>query len=157
MKKLIFSIFMIFATAGLSFAAIGYDAGSLNQQYVRDMRIHEIQTRAQNRSAIIQKEKAEEQQQQKVMVPTSATTIQNIRFSGNYAIPAGDLARVSSGYLGKPATEANISAVRKLITKYYQANGYYSVIVVPDASSLTSGTLTFQINEGTKNSITIDR
>ena len=153
MKKLIFSIFMVFAAAGMSFAAIGYDAGSLNQQYVRDMRIHEFQTHAQNKNAIIQKEKAEEQG--KVAAPTTIKTINNIRFSGNYAIPAGDLSRVVSSYIGKPATDTNISAVRKLVTKYYQANGYYSAIVVPDATSITTGLLTFNIQEGTKNSITI--
>ena len=157
MKKLIISLFMIFAVAGMSYASMGFDAGSIGQQNVIDMRLHDIEMRAKNRNAIIQKEKSEEQQQQKVMVPTSATTIQNIRFSGNVGIPAGDLARVSSSYLGKPATDTNISAIRKLISKYYQSNGYYSAVVVPEASSLTSGTLNFQIKEGTRNSITIDR
>lgn len=157
MNKLILSVFMVFAVAGMSYASIGFDAGAVGQQNLRDMRLHEVEMRAKNRSAIIQKEKAQEQQQDKVLIPTSATTIQNIRFSGNVGIPAGDLARVTSSYLGKPATEANISSIRKLISKYYQANGYYSAIVVPEASSLTSGTLTFEIKEGTRNSITIDR
>lgn len=157
MKKILFSVSMIFALAGMSYAAMGFDAGSIGQQNVMDMRIHEIETRAKTRSAIIQKEKREEEQQQKVDVPLGATTIQNIRFSGNEAIPAGDLVRVVSSYIGKPATDVNISAVRKLVTKYYQANGYYSVVVIPETSSLTGGVLTFEIKEGAKNSITIDR
>lgn len=157
MRKLLFTMFIAIMVSNAAFAGMGaFDVGTINQQNVRDMRLHEVQTRAQNRSAIIQKEKTEQEEQNKVSVPAITKTIKTIRFSGNEKIPAGDLYRVVSGYIGAPATEQTIIAIRKLVTKYYQANGFYSAIVIPETNGLTSGSLVFDIQEGDKNSITIN-
>jgi len=154
MKKKLLVICVLFAVSSSAYADMGaYDAGAIGQQNIRDLIIHDVQKREERKNAIIHKNYPDEQK--KVNIPAAATTIKNIRFVGNEALPAGDLARIVSGYLGKPASDKNISAARKLVTKYYQANGFYSVIVVPDTNSLVSGTLTFEIKEGQKNSITI--
>ena len=50
----------------------------------------------------------------------------------------------------------NLAEIRKDIMKYYQANGYYSAVPIIVSQDNTTGTLVIQIEEGTKNSITIE-
>ena len=158
MKKIFTVLFVMSVLSNAAFATMGaMDAGSLNQQYVRDLRIHEMEKRAQNKSAIIKKEKeTEESQELKKAIPTAAPAINNIRFSGNSEIPAGDLSRVVASYIGDLPSDSVINQIRKTITQYYQANGYYSAIVIPDLSALSQGLLIFEIKEGMKNSITVE-
>lgn len=158
MKKILTLLFLMSAFSGAAYAAFGaLDAGSLNQEYVRDMRLHDFERRSQNKSAIIQKEKeTEEMEEPKINHPSTVPVVNNIRFSGNSQIPAGDLSRLVSNYIGQIPTDSSIAQMRKTITQYYQANGYYSVIVIPDLSGLSQGLLTFEIKEGMKNSITIE-
>ena len=84
MKKVLILICVMSAFANISFASMGaYDAGSLNREYVRDMRMHEMQTRERNKAAIVQKENAVEKRLSNV--PVSAE-IKKISFDGNEAL-----------------------------------------------------------------------
>lgn len=154
MKNIFIFIFAVYLSVNTTFASIGaFDAGSINQQYTRDMRLHEIQTRAKDRSSIIQKQK--EPQKVNQIIPSSAI-IQSISFIGNDNIPSQDLLRIVEANIGETASEQNISNMRKLLVKYYNANQFYSAIIFPDESNISSGELIFQIKEGGKNSITIE-
>ena len=56
----------------------GYDAGSINSQYMRDLRIHEMATRERSKNAIIKKVKyigAEAPTAAKAFSPISLPTI----------------------------------------------------------------------------------
>ena len=58
--------------------------------------------------------------------------------------------------IDKPMNAENLADIRKVIMKYYQANGYYSAVPIIVSQDNTTGTLVIQIEEGTKNSITIE-
>lgn len=154
MKKnfIILCILIMAGSASYSSALGGYDAGSLNSQYMRDLRTHELATRAKSQSAII---KSTNKPDQPVTVPESAK-IKSIRFVNNKSIPSEDLMRVVSYRLNQNATDESIAELRKQIIKYYQANGFYSAIAFPNKNNLSAGELIFEIQEGTKNSIVIE-
>lgn len=153
MKKLLI-LSVIISVGSISYASAlgGYDAGAVNSQYMRDLRMHEFSSAAKNKSAIV---KTTSKADEKPDIPASAT-IKTIRFSNNNAITSSDLARITSSYLNTSANEESIAAIRKQIIRYYQANGYYSAIAFPDTSNLASGELIFEIKEGTKNSIVVE-
>lgn len=154
MKKLSFLICTIILSGSISYASSlgGYDAGALNSQYMRDLRMHEMTTRAKSQSAIV---KSTNKVDEAEKVPVS-TNIKSISFVNNKAISSQELARITESSLNKPATESNIADLRKLILKYYQANGYYSALAFPNTNNLSSGEIIFEIQEGTKNSIVIE-
>lgn len=154
MKKVLILICIMSACTNISFASMGaYDAGSLNREYVRDMRMHEMQTRERNKAAIVQKENAVEKRLSNV--PVSAE-IKKISFDGNEALSSEALLKVVESNIGTIANEQRVVNMRNLLLKYYQSNGYYSVIVFPDITKLSSGELLFHIKEGGKNSITVE-
>lgn len=154
MKKLFILICIIAVSANTSFAAMGaYDAGTLNREYMQDMRLHEFQTRERNKAAIVQKENAVEKRLSNV--PVSAE-IKQISFDGNEALSSETLLKVVESNIGTIANEQRVVNMRNLLLKYYQSNGYYSVIVFPDITKLSSGELLFYIKEGGKNSVTIE-
>ena len=153
MKKLFILICTILISTNISFANMGtFDAGTLNRDYVRDMRLHEFETRERNNANLIQREK--QIQRQNLNIPASVP-IKKITFVGNTVFSSNDLSKIVGSNIGEIATEQNIINMRKLLVKYYNANGYYSTIILPDINNLPSGELIFQIKEGDKNSITI--
>jgi hemolysin activation/secretion protein len=154
MKKILVLMTVLTVTIQASYAAGfgAYDAGSINSQYMRDLRTHEMVTRTKNKSAIVQQKTKAEQ----VEKPPVTAHIKKITFINNEAIPTSELEGITSGYLGKLASDAMVSKIRKLVSKYYQSNGYFSAIVIPNVNNLTKGELIFEIKEGTKNSIVIE-
>lgn len=154
MKKVLILMAIIAITIQATYAAGfgAYDAGSLNSQYMRDLRTHEMMTRAKNKSAIVQKTTKAEQAEK----PPVTTHIKKITFINNENISTAELERITSGFMGKLATDAMVSKVRKLVAKYYQSKGYFSAIIMPNINNLANGELIFEIKEGTKNSIVIE-
>lgn len=152
MKKLFILVLGIMTTVNFAYASMGFDAGTLNRDYVQDMRLHEFQTRERNKVKLIQEEnKANDS---KLDIPVS-TVIKKITFVGNETIPSDDLLKLVESRIGQSANEQNVVGMRKLISRFYNANGFYSALVLPDISKLSEGELIFQIKEGGKNSITI--
>ncbi|MBQ4123379.1 hypothetical protein IJD44_06635 [bacterium] len=154
MKRLLVLICTILVSANMSFAGMGtFDAGTLNREQMRDMRMHEFQTREKSKANLIQREK--ELTQKTSNIPVSAV-IKTINFDGNEAISSQALYEVVDSNIGQVATEQNVVTMRNMLLKYYNANGYYSAIVFPDITQLSSGVMIFRIKEGGKNSITVE-
>lgn len=152
-KNFIILCFILTVGSGCFASALGgYDAGSLNSQYMRDLRMHDAITRARSQSAIVKQNTQAEQ----VKKEQSNTNIQSIKYVNNKAFPASTLDKITSFGLNKPATDKNISEIKNLIAKYYQSNGYYSVIVLPSTRNLAAGELIFEIQEGTKDSVVVE-
>lgn len=153
MKKLFILVCTILISTNISYANMGtFDAGTLNREYVRDMRLHEFETRQRNKVKLIQEEN--NAQKNKLDIPVSAV-IKTITFKGNEAVSSNNLLKILESNIGQTATEQNIAGMRKLLTRYYNASGYYSALIFPDISKLSSGELIFEIKEGGKNSVTI--
>ena len=131
----------------------GMDAGAINRQYVKDMRIHEIQSRPNKKnSAIVQPKTALQER----TIPDVTAYIKTINFVNNKNIPTEELSFLVKDKIDKPMNAENLADIRKVIMKYYQANGYYSAVPIIVSQDNTTGTLVIQIEEGTKNSITIE-
>ncbi len=154
MKKvfLLLCAFLMFENVSVASAIGGYDPGAINSQYMRDLRIHELETRAREKSAIVNTNRRIEKNQN---VPVSAK-IKSITFVNNKSIPSSELLRVVSYALNKTATSESIADLRKKIIRYYQSRGFYSAVVFPNTNNLAAGELIFEINEGGLNSITIE-
>lgn len=152
MKKLI--IICIILSGSMSFASMGgYDAGTLNSQYMRDLRMHEAITRAKNKDAIVKKSVQAEQQNTKL---NGNTKIKSINFVNNKAIPTQNLMNLVSYRLDESLTEESVADMKNQIIRYYQSKGYYSAVVFLDMKNIMNGDLVFDINEGPKNSITVE-
>ena len=159
MKKVLIILSVLFITNSFVYAGIeGYDPGVLNQQYMREMRMHEFASRARNQqNAIINTtdKKQTENSNTTSNIPVN-TIIKTITFVNNNFVSTDDLNRIVSYNLNKPATMENIAEIRSLLTRYYQANGYFSAIVTPNTNNIRNGQLIFEIQEGTKNSIIVE-
>lgn len=153
MKK-VFVLFSILAmTANITFANAlgGLDAGAINRQYTRDLRVHEMATRAKNRSAIVTTKTAPKTQEE-----ITTSNLKEVVFINNASIPTAELNAVISNKIDKPMNHENIAAIRKDIMKYYQANGYFSAVAIVTAQDTQNGVLTIEVKEGGKNSIVIE-
>ena len=152
MKKFIV-IFIMFCLVSNTVYAMGYDAGTLNQQYVRDLRTHEAVTRARTKSnnAIVSTKTQPKTQEQIV-----ASDIKSIKFVNNVSIPSSQLEYIVKDKINQPMTNENISAIRKDVMRYYQNQGFFSAIVMMTAQDTAAGELVFDVKEGGRNSIQIE-
>jgi len=82
--------------------------------------------------------------------------IKKITFVGNNAIPDSELQVVVKKLIEKPMVVENLSAIRRDVMKYYQANGYYSAVPIIVSADNRTGEIVIQIEEGNKNSIIIN-
>ena len=156
MKKIFLLICAVTISINASYAAMGaYDACSLNQQYMKDLRMHEFATREKNKSAIVKNKIQTETKEEARNIPVNST-IKSVKFINNKVFTSQELNEVIADKLNEPANEKTIADIRRQITKLYQNNGYYSVLVFPETGKISSGELIFEIQEGTKNSITIE-
>ncbi len=130
----------------------GMDAGAVNSQIVRDLRFHEVSTRAKQKSAIV-KPKTSLQEQ---IMPDVVNEVRKITFVGNNNIPTAELNVVVKDKINKPMDHKNLGAIRKDLMRYYQANGYYSAVPIIVSQDNITGELVIQIEEGNKNSIIIN-
>ena len=156
MKKIVILSSVLFI-ANMNFAFAynlgGMDAGAINRQYVRDMRIHEMQSRPHKKSDAIVQPKTSVQ---KAVIPDVTAEIKSISFTGNNSVPASELNALLKNKINKPMNAQNIADIRKDIMRYYQANGYYSAVPIIVSQDNMSGSLVIQIEEGPKNSIVIE-
>lgn len=152
MKKLLILCLMLFALSDISFAAgMGaYDAGALNTQYMRDLRTHDMVTRAKSKSAIVSTKMPPKTQES-----LTSSEINSVVFVNNASIPTSELLAVIKDKINAQMTPENISAIRKAIMKYYQDNGFFSAVVMVASQDSQNGELILEIKEGGRNSITI--
>ena len=153
MKKLLALLFIFSCVTDVSLASQfgGYDAGSINSQYMRELRTHEAMTRARNKNnAIISTKTAPKTQEQVTNSP-----IKSIVFVNNNSITSDTLLNVVQNKIDKPMTAENIAAIRKDIMKFYQDNGFYSALVMITSQDPQKGEIVFEVNEGGRNSIEI--
>lgn len=130
----------------------GMDPGAVNTQYTRELRTHEAITRAKQKSAIVQPKTSVNEK----VYPEVVNEIKAVNFIGNKAVSNEELQVLVKNKIDKPMTIENLSAIRKDVMKYYQANGYYSVMPVIVMQDNATGEIVIQIEEGSKNSITIE-
>lgn len=155
MKKVLCLICIVFLScADGAFAGVygGMDPGAINSQYTRDLRTFDVKSRAKQQSAIV---KPKTSLNEKVY-PDVVNEIKAVNFVGNNAIPNEELQVVVKNKINKPMTIENLSSMRKDIMKYYQANGYYSAAPIITSQDNATGEIVIQIEEGNKNSITIE-
>ena len=151
MKKLLVLLIMISGIVNAAYA-MGYDAGAINQQYVRDLRTHEAITRARAKNNAIISTKTQPKTQEQV----TAATIKSISFVNNNSIPSNQLEALVYDKINQPMTTENISAIRKTIMRYYQNQGFFSAVVMLSSQDTSTGTLVFDVKEGSRNSILIE-
>ncbi len=152
MKKIVLLFCVLLMTSEISFAASfgAYDAGAVNSQYMRDLRVHEAAVRAKNRSAIISTKTTP-----KTQAEVTTSDIKAIIFVNNSSIPSSELLSVVQDKINKPMTSENITAIRKDIMKYYQDRGYFSALAMVVSQDTVNGEVVIEIKEGGKNSIQI--
>ena len=155
MKKISILFALLVFTSGFAMANMGFssanlggmDAGAINQ---RDLRTHEIQTRAKSRSAIVTTKT-----QPKTQEEVTAADIKFVVFVNNHSIPSSELSTAIAKRLNKPMSPENISAIRRDVMRYYQAKGYFSAVAMVTAQDTQNGSITIEVKEGGKNSIII--
>ena len=143
-----------FAIANVGFSSANYggmDAGAINQRYTRDLRTHEIQTRAKAKNAIVTTKT-----QTKPLEQVVTNDLKSVIFINNNSISSEELLSVISNKINKPMNIENISSIRKDIMQYYQSKGYVSAVAMVTSQNFQTGSLTIEIKEGGKNSIIIE-
>lgn len=156
MKKLFCLLCLV--TIALSNSAIanqfgGMSPGAINTQNVRDLRLHEVNTRAKQRSAIVQPKTA---QMEKPVIPEVVSNLNSIRFTNNANFTSAQLQEVTKDYIGKPLSVENIAQIRRDLMKFYQHRGFYSAIPIIVSQNGSTGELVIEMQEGSKNSITFE-
>ncbi len=150
MRNLIL-LLLIFTSANYAFAAFGgMDPGAINKSYMRDMRLHEIESRAKDRNAIIKKSNETEAKEY-----SPAVNINSIKFVNNKNISSEELSNLVEYKISQPLNEQNISDIRKEVMKYYQKQGFISAVAFV-VSTDKSGEVVIEVEEGQKNSIIIE-
>ncbi len=151
MNKIVICLsLMIFAspvTYAASFGAM--DAGAINTQYVKDLRLHEITSRSKNKNAIINSSNIKQEN-----IVSDSQELKSVVFINNNSVPTEQLLQLVQDKINKPLTAENVAAIRKDIMKYYQSLGYYSAVAIINSQN-SDGELVIEIKEGGKNPITI--
>ena len=151
MKKLLVLSSLLLFAANASFAQYaGFDAGTLNREYVRDLRTHEAITRARSNSAIVTP-KAGTQMPKEL----SASDIKAISFVGNESISSAVLNNLLKDKINQPMSAENIAAIRKTVMRFYQEQGFFSAVAMVLSQDSQTGELVIEVREGGKNSIQI--
>ncbi|MCD7879877.1 MAG: hypothetical protein LUG16_08095 [Candidatus Gastranaerophilales bacterium] len=152
MKKLLAITFMLLAISDTALASQfgGMDAGSINSQYMNDLRAHEAATRAKNKSAIISTSTKDIEPQN-----LETSDLKSVIFINNSSIPSSELLNVIQDKINQPMTSENIAAIRKDIMKYYQEHGFFSAVAMVNSQNDKTGEIIIEVKEGGKNSIII--
>lgn len=154
-KALILSVLLVVANYNMAIANPfgGMDPGAINTQYMKELRFHEMKTRAERKSAIVN---TSERPEKEIAETKEVGEIQAINFVGNNIIPSEQLQEVVKDKIGLPLSTENVSAIRRNLMKFYQTQGYYSALPVVVSQNNKTGEIVFEIQEGTKNSIIIE-
>ncbi len=151
MKKILVLSIIIAGIVNTAYA-MGYDAGFINQQNVLDMRTHEAITRERAKNNAIISTKTQPKTEEQI----TAATIKSINFVNNNSIATNQLQALVYDKINQPMTNENISAIRKTIMRYYQNQGFFSAVVMLSSQDTSTGTLVFDVKEGSRNSILIE-
>lgn len=152
MKKNISALilFSVILSASTAFGAGmgGYDPGLMNSQYMKDIRTFDL--RKENAKRVQQIEAPQAAQR------IDAGQLTSVSFINNRVFSEKTLQSIVAGFIGQPITATNIMQMRKKIMKYYQSYGYYSAVAIVESENPSEGTITFRMQEGSKDSIQID-
>lgn len=148
LSVIVLSSIILSASAALGAAIGGYDPGLVNSQYMKDIRTFDL--RKENAQRIKQ-----------IQTPTdfsriSTGNLAKVSFLNNLAFSEKTLQGVVQEFIGQPQNATTLMQMRKKIMKFYQSNGYYSAVAIVEAENPREGSVTFRIQEGTKDSIQID-
>ncbi len=154
MKKILTISFILLGLTNLAFAygELGFDAGTLNSQTMRDFRTHEAVTRAKAKNSAIVSTKTAPPTQEQV----TASNIKNVSFVNNVAVPSSELAAVVRDKINQPMTPENIAAMRRDLMRYYQNRGFFSAVPTMVSQDTQTGEVVFDVKEGGRNSIIIE-
>ena len=155
MKKFFCLICLLLSSAaynGQVFAASlgSMDPGAINRDYVREMRTYEAVSRAREKSAIVQKTQPDTAQ------TAASANLKSVHFTGNNVFSEQQLLPVIQSKIDSPMSPENIADIRKKIMKFYQSQGYYSVVANIVSMDVKTGSLVVEVIEGTKNSIVVE-
>ncbi len=151
MKKLLMPVcILIVSCTAVNAQYAGFDAGTINRDYVQDMRTHEVTARARQNSAIVQP-KASVQEPKEI----KSADIKSIVFVNNNSVSSSVLINLVKDKINKPMTAENIADIRRNVMRFYQDQGYFSAVVTVVSQDSQTGELTFEVREGGKNSIQI--
>ena len=156
MKKLF--CLLCLATMALSNSAIanqfgGMSPGAINNQNVRDLRLHEVSTRTKQRSAIVQ---PKTKQMEQPVIPDVVSNLSAVKFTNNANFTSAQLEQVTQPYIGQPLSPENIAQIRKDLMTFYQKRGFYSAVPIIVSQNGSTGELVIEMQEGSKNSITFE-
>lgn len=80
--------------------------------------------------------------------PALRVFVRDIRITGSTVFPAEELAKIAAPYVNREVSSEDLEALRIALTLHYVNNGYVnSGVILPD-QTLTEGTVTFQVIEG---------
>lgn len=80
--------------------------------------------------------------------PALRVFIRDIRITGSTVFSAEELAKITAPYVNREVNSEDLEALRIALTLHYVNNGYVnSGVILPD-QTLTEGTVTFQVIEG---------
>ncbi len=150
-KKLSFIVLsLVILSVSTAFGAAmgGYDPGLVNSNYMKDIRTFDL--RKENAKRVQQIEAPQAQQR------IAAGNLASVSFLNNRAFSEKTLQGIVNEYIGQPLTPTLLMDMRKKIMKFYQSNGYYSAVAVVENENMREGTVTFRMQEGSKDSIQID-
>ncbi len=153
-KNLCILALFLLISGDLAFAGAlgGMDPGAINSQYMRDIRNYEIKSRAKDRSAIVKQSEESEQAQQ----AAETSLIKSVKFIGNNNFPSSQLLPIIQDKINQPMTAENLAAIKKIIMKFYQSEGYYSALPIIVSQDTKNGEVVLEIQEGSKNSIILE-
>ena len=154
-KVLILSVLLLVANYNIAIANPfgSVDPGAINTQYMKELRLHDMKSRARQKSAIIN---TSEKTQNEIVETQEVGEIQSINFVGNNVFSSQQLQQIVKDKIGTPLSAENVAAIRRSLMKFYQSQGYYSAIPIVVAQNNKTGEIVFEIQEGTKNSIVIE-
>lgn len=154
MKKILLSICLSCLTSLSVYASGplgGYDAGALNREYVKEMRMHEVISGARQKNSAIVSPRPDAKLPKEVV----SAELKNVVFINNDSFSSSELKSLVQDKIGQPMSPENIAAVRKSLMKFYQDNGYFSAVALVKSEDAQTGELVIELKEGGKNSIQI--
>lgn len=159
MKKYLYVFVVLYALncTGVAFANAwgGMDPGLINNQYMREIKNYEVKNRVKAKSAIINKQKSENDNT-KFVNQINDSTLEKVVFVNNESFSSSQLREVIQDKFGLPMSATNLSSIRRSLMDFYQQHGYYSAVAIITAQDNKTGELTIEIKEGGKNPIVIE-
>lgn len=148
LSVLFISSFVIFGAVAMAASIGGNDAGLINSNYMKDIRTFDF--RKENNQRIKQIEAPNAQQR------LAAGKLISVSFLNNRAFSEKTLQGVVEEFIGQPMSATTLMQMRKKIMKFYQSYGYYSAVAAVESENPSNGSVTFRMQEGSKDSIQID-